>query len=38
MKAVLICGGIAVGLMGVVLIATHAKCVCRCATIFMDHY
>lgn len=38
MKAVLICGGIAVGLMALVLIAAHAKRVCRYATIFMEHY
>lgn len=38
MKTVLICGGIAVGLIVVVLIAAHGKCVCKYATIFMDHY
>jgi len=38
MKAVLICGGVIAGLAVAVLIAAHAKRMCRYATIFMDHY
>ena len=37
MKAVLICGGI-IAVLAVVVIAAHAKRVCKYATIFLDHY
>ena len=38
MKAVLICGGIIVGLVAVVLAGGHGKRMCRYATAFLEHY
>ena len=38
MKAVLICGGIIVGLVAVVLAVAHGKRMCRYAAAFLEHY
>ena len=38
MKAVLICGGIIVGLVAVVLAVARGKRMCRYATAFLEHY
>ena len=38
MKAVLICGGIIVGLVAVVLAVAHGKRMCRYATAFLEHF
>ena len=38
MKAVLICGGIIVGLVAVVLAVAHGKGMCRYDPAFLEHY